>query len=186
MNTKRKRGTGNRRISGDNMKRCIIDIETEGLEPWKDRIICIGCKNAENGKTTVFFDEEERPILESFVRYYDNNGFSEIIGYNLSFDIRFIFAKCLKYEIPAPRLFNSLFTDVMDNVRAVRKMYSYNRPGKLDEWLQFLFGVGKLEKGDSVKDLFEKREITKIIQYNKQDVDMTYKLWKRIQVVMCK
>lgn len=168
-----------------NHKRCIIDIETEGLEPWKDRIICIGARDTENHKTIVFFNEDERTILEEFVKYYQRNGFQEIIGFNVNFDIRFIFAKCLKYEIPAPVLFNSEFTDIMDNVRAVRRMYSYNKPGKLDEWLQFIFGIGKLEKGESIKDLFEGREFTRIIAYNKQDVDMTFELWKRIRMVLC-
>ena len=167
------------------MKKCVIDIEAEGLEPWKDKIICIGARDVDNGKTVVFFDDDERVILERFIAYYKKYEFREVIGYNLSFDIRFIFAKCVKYEIPAPQLFNSTYTDVMDNMRAVRKMYSYNRPGKLDEWLQFIFGVGKLEKGDSIKDLYKNREITRIIQYNKQDVDMTYELWKRVRLVLC-
>ena len=166
-------------------RKCVIDIETEGLEPWKDRIICIGVRDTDNPKTIVFFDEDEKAVLEGFVKYYLKKGFNEVIGFNVNFDIRFIFAKCLKYEIPAPGLFNSTFTDVMDNVRSVKRIYSYNKPGKLEQWLQFLFGIGKLEKGESVKDLFERREFTRIIQYNKQDVDMTYELWKRIRMVLC-
>jgi len=164
---------------------CVIDIETSGLEPWKDRLICIGARGTDEPKTIVFFDDDEETLIKSFVSYYQQKGFGEVIGYNISFDLRFLFAKCLKYELPAPQLFNSFFTDVMDNVRAVKKMYSYNKPGKLDQWLQFLFGIGKLEKGESVKDLYERREITRIIQYNRQDVDMTYELWKRIRLVLC-
>jgi len=151
-------------------RKCVIDIETEGLEPWKDRIICIGVRDTDNPKTIVFFDEDEKAVLEGFVKYYLKKGFNEVIGFNVNFDIRFIFAKCLKYEIPAPGLFNSTFTDVMDNVRSVKRIYSYNKPGKLEQWLQFLF---------------ERREFTRIIQYNKQDVDMTYELWKRIRMVLC-
>ncbi|MFH1294774.1 MAG: ribonuclease H-like domain-containing protein [Candidatus Aenigmatarchaeota archaeon] len=168
------------------MKSCVIDIETEGIEPWKDRIICIGARSASEGKAVVFFDEDEETALRKFIAFYERGQFNEIIGYNVSFDLRFIFAKCLKYAIPAKALFGSAFTDVMDNVRAVRKMYSYNKPGKLDDWLQFVFGIGKLEKGNSVKDLYDRREFTRIIQYNKQDVDMTFELWKRIGVVLCR
>lgn len=168
------------------MKKCVLDIETEGLEPWKDKLICIGCRDTDSPKTIVFFDENEEVLLKRFLAYYVRWGFQEVIGFNVSFDLRFLFAKCLRYKLPAPKLFNSFFTDVMDNVRAVKKMYSYNKPGKLDDWLQFIFGIGKLEKGESVKDLYERREFTRIIQYNKQDVNMTYKLWKRIRVVLCK
>ena len=81
--------------------------------------------------------------------------------------------------------FNSHFVDVMDNVKSVRRMYSYNKSGKLDDWLQYLFGIGKLEKAESVKDLFERREFTRIILYNRQDVDMTFELWKLIRTVLC-
>jgi uncharacterized protein YprB with RNaseH-like and TPR domain len=169
----------------DFMKICVLDIETTGLLPWEDKLVCIGIRDVDRGKTTVFFDEDEEILLKRFVTYYERNGFHQIIGYNTSFDWRFLFGRCLKYRIPAPKLFNSHIVDLMDNLRSVRRMYSYNKPGKLDQWLQMVFGIGKLEKGESVKDLFEKREFTRIIQYNKQDVDMTYRLWERIRFVLC-
>ncbi len=167
-------------------KRCVLDIETEGLEPWKDRLICIGCRAVDGKKTFVFFEDDEKTTLEQFLAWFNRNGFNEVIGYNLSFDMRFLLAKCLKYEIPAPELFNALFTDVMDNVRAVRKMYSYNKPGKLDDWLQYIFGIGKLEKTGSIKNLYGRHEFTRIINYNKQDVEMTLALWQRIRIVLCR
>jgi len=168
-----------------NMKRCVIDVESEGLEPWKDRLICVGCRDTDSPKTKVFFSEDEKDLVNEFISYYNRKGFNEVIGFNVSFDLRFIFAKCLKYRIPAPKLFNSHFVDVMDNVKSIRRMYSYNKSGKLDDWLQYLFGIGKLEKGKSVKDMFEKREFTRIILYNRQDVNMTYELWKLIRTILC-
>jgi len=163
-----------------------LDIETEGLEPWADRIICIGVRDIDSPRTKVFFNEDEESLLKSFISYCKRKHFQEVIGYNICFDMRFLFAKCLKYEIPAAHLFDTHYIDLMDNVRSVKRMYSYNKPGKLDDWLQFLFGVGKLEKGESVIDLFEKREITRIIDYCKQDVDMTFRLWERVRMILCK
>ncbi len=168
------------------MKRCVLDIETTGLEPWKDRIVCIGIRDVDEPKTVVFLDEKEEALMKRFSAYCERKQFKEVIGYNISFDMRFLFVKCLKYELKAGGLFLSTFTDVMDNMRAVRKMYSYNKPGKLQDWVQFLFGTSKLEKGDAVAKLFENREFTRIIDYNRQDVDLTYQLWKRIQVVLCR
>ena len=79
------------------MKRCVLDIETEGLEPWVDRLICIGCRDVDSPKTEVFFHEDENVVLEGFLSWFNRNGFTDVIGYNISFDLRFLFAKCLKY-----------------------------------------------------------------------------------------
>ena len=167
-------------------KACVLDVETTSLEPWSGRLVCIGIRGVmDSDRTKVFFCEDEREMLERFLAFFRNSGFAEIIGYNLNFDIRFIFGRCLVYEIPAPFLFGCTFTDIMDNVRAVRRVYSYNKPGRLDDWCQCIFGIGKLEKGDAVKEMFERRDFTRIIQYNRQDVEMTYKLWKRIGFVLC-
>lgn len=168
------------------MKRtkCVLDIETEGLEPWKDRIICIGIKDVDSGKTIVFYNEDERQMLTDFIQHCKRRQYKEVVGYNLSFDLRFIFAKALKYGICGNGLFNAQFTDIMDNVRAVRRMYSYNKPGKLEQWLQFIFGNGKLRTGASVPELYKKGRISEIIAYNRHDVEMTYRLWKRIMKVL--
>jgi DNA polymerase III epsilon subunit-like protein len=167
-------------------KSCVLDIETTGLEPWNERVVCIGVRGVmDSDKTEVFFCEDEKQLLERFLAFFRRGGFTEIIGYNLNFDVRFIFGRCLVHEISAPYFFNCAFTDTMDNVRAVRKMYSYNKPGKLDDWLQCIFGIGKLEKGDAIKDMFERRKFTRIINYNKNDVEMTFRLWKRIGFVLC-
>ena len=169
----------------ENMSKCVIDIETTGLEPWTDRIVCIGIRDIGSSRSIVFFDENEEILVKKFISYFRRKQFKEIIGYNVNFDIRFIFTKCLKYEICAGYVFNAKFTDVMDNMRSVRRIFSYNKPGKLDQWLNFVFGIGKIENGESVNDMFEKREFTRIINYCRWDVDMTFRLWKRIRMVLC-
>jgi len=163
--------------------KAVIDIETESLDPKEGRIICIGIKDVNNGKTTVFHHDNEKEMLRAFLDYFSNKGFNEIIGYNILFDIRFIFAKCLKYNLPANGFFSSDITDLMWIMKSVRKIYSYNRPGKLDEWAEFLFGAGKYPLPESVPKLFEKGKISQIIEYNKRDVKITFELWKRIQKV---
>src|SRR4030065_1709890 len=110
------------------MNSCIIDIETEDLDPKEGRIICIGTKDAENGKVTVFFDEDEENMLKDFLGYFHNRNFKEIIGYNILFDIRFIFAKCLRYGLSANGFFSSSITDLMTIMKSVRRIYSYHKP----------------------------------------------------------
>lgn len=166
------------------MAKCVLDIETEDLDPKIGRIICIGVKDADTGKVMVFFDEDEKQMLNDFIDYVHNKQFKEVIGYNLSFDMRFLFVKCMKYRIRGGGFFRILFTDIMDNMRAVRKMYSYNKPGKLDEWADFILGNGKLPLNGSIKELWEQGKIDEIIRYNKQDLEITYELWKRVQEVL--
>ncbi|MFQ6020918.1 MAG: hypothetical protein ACE5J4_02780, partial [Candidatus Aenigmatarchaeota archaeon] len=106
-----------------------------------------------------------------------------IIGYNILFDIRFIFARCLKYNIISNGFFHANYIDLMHIMKSVKKVWSTNKPGTLNEWAEFLFGAGKYPLPDSISKLFEKGYISQIIEYNKRDLKITYMLWKRIQKV---
>lgn len=164
-------------------EKCILDIETEDLDPKLGRIICIGVRDAETGKDIVFYDENEKQMLKDFLCYFNEKEFLEVIGYNVLFDVRFLFSKCLKYNLSANGFFHSNFNDLMWTMKSVVKRYSWNPPGKLDEWAEFLFGVGKYPLPDSVQKIFENGGISQIIEYNKRDLEITHMLWKRIEKV---
>jgi len=165
-------------------KRCVLDIETEDLDPKVGRIICIGVKDVESDKPIVFHDESEKQLLEDFLDYFHHKGFNEIIGYNILFDIRYIFARCLKYGLTSNGFFNSNHIDLMHIMKSVKKVYSINKAGTLNEWSEFLFGAGKFPLSESIKEKFKKGKISEIIEYNKRDVEITYLLWKRVQQVL--
>jgi DNA polymerase elongation subunit (family B) len=162
----------------------VLDIETEDLDPKLGRIICIGAKDVSSKETKVFHNKHEEVMLKDFLNYFCERGFREIIGYNILFDIRFLFAKCLKYKLNANGLFSCKFTDLMLIMKSVRKMFSYNKPGKLGEWTFYLFGEGKIELPDKIDELYRQGRIKEIAEYNEKDVDITYKLWKRIRSVL--
>jgi DNA polymerase elongation subunit (family B) len=166
------------------MKRCVIDIETEDLSPIEGRIICIGIRDVDNGSTIVFYDKDEVRMLKDFFDYFGNKCFKEIIGYNVLFDIRFIFARALKHNLDAHGFFTSSYHDLMGIMKSVKNSWSWNRPHTLEEWSQLIFGNGKVELGTSVADLYRKGMIDKIIEYNKQDVEITYNLWKRVEKIL--
>lgn len=165
-------------------KECILDIETESLDPKEGRIICVGIKDVETGKTNVFYHDDEKEMLKAFLEYYKGRNFTEIIGYNVLFDIRFIFAKCLKYNLSANGFFSATFTDLMTIMKSVRRIYCYNKPGTLEEWVEFVFDDGKMPLSDSIGKLYEKGRITDILNYNKRDVELTFRLWKRVDKVL--
>jgi DNA polymerase elongation subunit (family B) len=165
-------------------RKCVIDIETESLDPKEGRIICIGIKDVECQSAEVFYDDDEIEMLRRFLEYFHGKKFDQIIGYNILFDLRYIFARCLKYRIYSNGFFRSLHVDLMLIMKSVKNVFSMNKPGTLEEWSQFLFGESKLETAESVPVLFTKGEIQRIIDYNRKDLELTYQLWKRIQEVL--
>lgn len=165
-------------------KKCVIDIETESLDPKEGRIICIGVKDIGAEKTIVFYNENEEQMIKDFLGYFHNEGFREIIGYNVLFDIRFIFVKCLKYEIASNGFFSATFTDLLTTMKSVRRMYSYNKPGTLNEWAKFLFDDGKILLSNSIETLYKEGRIDDILNYNKKDLELTFRMWERIEKVL--
>lgn len=166
------------------MRRCVIDIETTGLKPTDSRIVCIGTKDCETGESRTFCDQDEGKMVSDFIEYFHKGGFREVIGYNVGFDIQHIFSKILKYRIKANGFLTSNVTDLMRILRNVRCGYTTNESGRLEDWTMYLFGIQKIDKGQSVPKLFEDGRINIIIEYNRRDVEMTYLLWLRIKEAM--
>lgn len=167
------------------MKTCVIDIESRSLDPTSGRIICIGTLDADTGKTEVFHDEDEKKMLEDFLDYYAKNGFKRVVGFNLMFDVRYIFGRCLKYGVPVNNLIYSEIDDVMMTVKSAgRKIYNFNKPYPLENWSKLVLGEGKMFKSEDVLTLYNQGKIREIIDYNRQDLILTFKLWKRIRKVL--
>jgi len=165
-------------------KKCILDIKTEGYNPWDGRIICIGFKNIETSEIKVFYEDNEETLLVEFLQYFNKNEFNKIIGFNISYDIRFIIGRCLRYKIPINGFYSAYSTDLMMLLKNFKKSYNFNRPGTLDEWARCLLGKGKLMKKASVLTLYQHGRIDEILEYNKNDVEITYGLWKRLNFVL--
>lgn len=165
-------------------KKCVLDIETESYFPTDGRIICIGIKEIDSGEVKEFYDKSEEILLTKFLRYFNKKKFKEIIGYNIHFDARFIFAKCLKYRIHGGAFFSAFYTDLMMILKSVKRVYNFNRPGTLDEWARFLLGKGKLLNNASIPALYRQGRIAEILEYNRNDVEITYELWRRITFVL--
>jgi len=165
-------------------KKCVLDIETECQFPTDGRIICIGAKEIHSGEVKEFYDKSEEILLTRFLKYFNEKNFKEIIGFNVFYDIRFIFAKCLKYKIHGGTFFSAFYTDIMMILKSVRRVYNFNRPGTLDQWARFLIGKGKIMNNASVPALYRQGRINEILEYNRNDVEITFELWERIIFVL--
>ena len=167
-----------------NKKICVLDIETEALEPTEGRIFCIGALDVDTEHIQVFYGEDEELMLNHFLQYFEEENFREIVGFNVHFDLRYIFAKCLKYEIPANRFFFANVVDIMKILKSVRNGYTLNKPGTLNEWARGVLGKEKIKLNSSIQDLYNQGKIRDIVAYNKEDLRLTYRLWERINNVL--
>jgi len=166
------------------IKMCIIGIETESLDPKVGRIICIGIKDIESGEIKVFYCPNEEVMVKQFVSFFNKMKYNEIIGYNILFDIRFLFAKCLKYKISARGLFSTRFTDLMIIMKSTRNIFSLNNAGTFDEWCEFLFHKRKILNPEEIPLIYQGGGIDEIIKYNKDELEMVFRLWERIDYVL--
>lgn len=169
------------------MKECVIDIETTTFTPWEQgRIICIGVLDVETKKANMFHDQSEETLLIRFLRHYKKNQYRLIIGFNISYDLRFLFSRCLKFNIPAPYLFKTKSYDLMLALKSVNPGYNLNKPGTLDEWSKAILGRRKLFSNKQIPEMYFAGRLDDIVEYCENDLDLEYQLWKKISFVLGK
>jgi DNA polymerase elongation subunit (family B) len=164
----------------------VLDIETTGANPWDSRIICISARSIDPAaKIQTFFDLDEKAMVNEFLDWFRTNSFNQIIGYNVSFDHRFIFAKCCKYLIRCGIFADAELYDIMNVMQQVKQAYVYgfNKAGSLNDWAEFLLGAGKKMTIDELFKAWEDKRYEAIINYNRDDVELEYTLWLIINYV---
>jgi DNA polymerase elongation subunit (family B) len=172
-------------VKNNGTKRCVVDVETTGFDPWAGRIVCIGLMDMDTEKVEIFYDSHEESLLLKFLSYFEKNGYDEIIGFNVGFDIRWIIGRALLYKIPSANAFyNAKSTDVMYLLRGTKRYFKFDKAGTLDEWSRFLLGKGKLLKSDSIPALYRQGKISEILDYNKQDLSLTFELYQLLSDVL--
>ena len=164
----------------------VIDIETTGPEPYDSRIITIGVVDIRNPENIISFtNEDEELMVKEFIAWFELNGFDEIIGYNVSFDYRFIFAKLLRYRLPSKAFMDADLYDVMQMMKQAKMafVFGYNKPGTLEQWAAYLFGEKKILTFEEILIAWEEERIYDIIKHNKHDVELCLMLWALIKYV---
>tara|TARA_B100001540_G_C15768487_1_gene625156 strand:- start:685 stop:1302 length:618 start_codon:yes stop_codon:yes gene_type:complete len=163
------------RSSGRNKSRLNwFDLETTGLNPFKDEIIEVAVLNNDGNKydslvkpkkritpfitnithiTNEMVEEQpdEETVLKKFVEFIKANNPEKhpiyLIGHNIhGFDMPFIKAKCAKYKIKFPKVY------ALDTMRM--SQYVLNERSHRLEWLCELFGIDNKNAHRAMSDVY--------------------------------
>jgi len=155
-------------------KTFIIDLETTGAWPTNSRIICIGLMNISEETRPVyqFFDEDEKVLLEAFVNFIKKELPSKLVGWNVDWDIMFIFNRLAAHRIEAKELFQVDLIDLMDVYRrgTFKKVTTFNKPNKLDYVAKYILGKERLLRPTQILHAWKRRDIDKIFRHNIRDL----------------
>ena len=159
-------------------KKYIIDIETLGLQPWHGKIVCIIILDTENQEKQEFFGRDEKSLLMDFWNKLDNCCW--LIGFNSDeFDIPFLIKRSLIRNIPMKRILKSI--DLRKIVNGFWFSYKRDIKGKLSDWARVLHMPVKTGSGGEVFGLYKKNDFRAITAHCREDVEVTYALFKRCQ-----
>jgi len=84
-------------------------------------------------------------MVKRFLDLYVNGGYRELVGYNVSFDFRFIVAKCMFYNLFCKELIGTGLYDLMQVMKQVKQAFVFgsNKAGKLSDWSEYFFNFPK-------------------------------------------
>ena len=165
----------------------IVNVETSALVPWEGRAIAIGVldPNELEPQTIEFIEETEEQTLDAFIEFFENNGYSTIIGYNVAFDYRFLYALMQKYRKTAVKFMDADLYDLMQQQKQVKHefVYGFNKAGTLDEWALYLFGMEEYASMEQYFRWVKEGNIEEIANYNDDKLVKAYFLYVLHKVV---
>jgi len=174
-------------FTGPTMRSLIVNIETTGFNPWDSRLTMIAFKDPAlpDEPVKLIYGEDEEAMLREFVNMYVENGYDEFVGYNVVFDFRFLFAKCMRYRISAPSLFRSEVYDVLQVMAQVNRKFmpGKQKGGKLDTWGMFLFDEQPYSSEEEMLRQYALGNIKFVAEFDFARTRLTWKLWALIQYV---
>jgi uncharacterized protein YprB with RNaseH-like and TPR domain len=161
----------------DSMVKVILDVETEGLEPLKHRIIAIGILYIDSGEIQIIdCSDNEEMGLRAFWGCVKSEDITKIYGFNIDFDWTFIKLRSLKYRIKMRHF--KRYEDRVD----LRQILNSNRfaKGTLRDYAEFLgLHINDDCHGHTVPELYKlyldghEKALEDIIRHLKRDLERT-------------
>ncbi|WP_297820109.1 exonuclease domain-containing protein [uncultured Lactobacillus sp.] len=168
----------------------LIDVETTGLSPYRNRITEMGALKVRHGETIATFselvkfpdsnkvptfltrlngideksiEEKGKPVDQAITEYRQFIGSDVIVGYNVNFDLNFVYDLTLKYNLPV------LSNDYVDVLRLARSYYVNERHNRLIDCMQRM-GIAQSQEHRGLDDCLDTKEVfDNLHEHFKQD-----------------
>lgn len=134
-------------ISRPTERELLINIETTDVKPWKGRIYSIALLELSEpeAEPKILISNNEQELIEMFITWFDAGNYAKLVGFKLTFDYRYIFAKMMLYRITNKKFYDIKLRDVKQLLDQVKEEFVYypDKTGTLNDWGKALLGRGK-------------------------------------------
>lgn len=153
----------------------FVDIETLGLEPITHQIICVGLGNLENGTIQCFYGKDEEKLLTEFWDKVED--YEELVGFNSDgFDIPFLITRSLINNV---KIKKTKSIDLRKVVSSFFTSYDKYAKGSLSDWAEVLEVEQHTISGKKMLQLFIDEKWPDVLKHNREDIELTKKLYER-------
>jgi hypothetical protein len=130
-----------------NKKVIVWDIETSGTDLFTSRVILCSMWDINKPKSTIvsLYAQDEEELYKEIAAYFNQEVPDILVGYNISFELRFAASRLMKYQIPCPGLWNAQPLELMEiGIKGTTKaLRSTQSAGTLEDWETYLFNDTK-------------------------------------------
>lgn len=162
----------------EKMTSLIVDIETTGLDPLKDEIVCIGIYH-KGPRILSSVNTDEKTMLAAFWAAVNTIQPQALVGFNLDFDWTFLKLRSLKHGVKI-RHFEK-YKERTD-LRLVLNPNTYQKGTKLSDYCAFLgIADGDEIDGSKVPELWKAGEYEKVHKHLEYDLVKTAELYRRMK-----
>jgi len=165
----------------------ILNIETDGLKPWENRIIAIGIQDPAfpNDMPTIIMDESEEFMIYSLLMVIKEGRYNELIGYGLSFDYRFLLMKYMKYNLDCKEFYDCDLYDLGQAMAQGKFEYVYyaQKQPKLSDIADFFWGYPKPFTDLEMIEYYKLGQLDKVVEFATSQIiriNALYVLFRRI------
>lgn len=163
------------------VKPLLLNIETTGIKPWEARIISITIKDPTfpEEEPTVIMYEDEKEILNYFFSAFLADTYNQIIGYNVSFDYRFIITRAMFHHLSCKEFVDAELYDMMSVMKQIKQkfVFGYNPTGTLSDWSEFFFNYPKPYTDEENQENYARGDWEKVREFSAAQVKRLYMLW---------
>lgn len=159
----------------------VLNIETLGVDPLKQRIITISFQNGNNPNDTptVILEEDELTMLKKFLQEYVSGGYNQLIVFNGCFDFRFIVMKMMYYRLPCKDFFKAELLDLYQISQQGRPgfMFSAQKGPNLSDWADYLLKYPKPFTDVKMMEYYKSGDFDKVREFASSQITRTLLIW---------